>query len=43
MDIIRRRITMIEKNVIYNTDCYDLMNDMINENFKVDSIISQPP
>ena len=34
---------MIEKNVIYNTDCYDLMNDMINENFKVDSIISQPP
>ncbi len=34
---------MVEKNKIYNMNCHDLMNDMINENFKVDSIINQPP
>ena len=36
-------MNMIEKNKIYNMNCHDLINDMINENFKVDSIISQPP
>lgn len=34
---------MVEKNKIYNMNCHDLMNDMINEKFKVDNIISQPP
>lgn len=43
MDIIKKGEYMVEKNKIYNMNCYDLMNDMINENFKVDSIISQPP
>ena len=34
---------MIEKNVIYNENCFSLMKQMVEENFKVDSIISQPP
>lgn len=34
---------MIEKNVIYNTDCFNLMNQMVKEDFKVDNIITQPP
>ena len=43
MDIIKKGEYMVEKNKIYNMNCHNLMNDMINENFKVDSIISQPP
>ena len=34
---------MIEKNVIYNTDCFFLMEQMVEEKFKVDNIITQPP
>lgn len=34
---------MVEKNKIYNMNCHDLMNDMINENFKVDVILTQSP
>ena len=34
---------MIEKNQIYNENCFDLMFRMIEEDFKVDNIITQPP
>lgn len=34
---------MIEKNKIYNEDCFNLMNQMVKEDFKVDNIITQPP
>lgn len=34
---------MIEKNVIYNTDCFFLMEQMVKEKFKVDVILTQCP
>lgn len=34
---------MIEKNVIYNEDCFSLMEQMVEENFKVDVILTQCP
>ena len=34
---------MIEKNVIYNTDCFFLMEQMAEEKFKVDVVLTQSP
>ena len=34
---------MIEKNVIYNEDCFSLMEQMVEEKFKVDVILTQSP
>lgn len=33
----------LEKNKIFNMNCIDLINIMINKNFKVDAIITDPP
>ena len=42
-DIKTDYTNMIEKNVIYNTDCFSLMEQMVEENFKVDVILTQSP
>ena len=34
---------MIEKNVIYNIDCFFLMKQMVEEKFKVDVVLTQSP
>ncbi len=34
---------MIEKNVIYNTDCFLLMEQMVEEKFKADVVLTQSP
>ena len=36
-------ILLIQKNKIYNMDCLDLMLSMIEENFKIDGVITKPP
>mgnify|MGYP007121546102 FL=1 len=43
MDIIKKGEYMVEKNVIYNEDCFSLMEQMVKENFKVDVVLTQCP